>query len=169
VDANTDPRELTMACGADEAKKLTVLSKDNISARRTTLTTSPMFMFATNADMLAWATESGRLITTRAEFDEVDDLDKLLVFSTFYFEIQVKDESPNAVEGATIPTTTFGFNFGSKRPSRAVQPGTCCGESPSSSASASSSHSSAHYYEMQLREMAFVVVAAAAVAEAAAA
>ena len=66
--------ELTMACGADEAKKLRVPSKDKISARRTTLTTSPMFMFATNADMLAWATESSRLITTRAEFDEVDDL-----------------------------------------------------------------------------------------------
>ena len=102
-------------------------SKDKISARRTTLTASPMFMFATNADMLAWATQEGRLITTRAEFDAVVDLDLLLVFSTFYYDIQVKDESPNAAEGATLPAATFGFNFGSKR-SDAARSGCCSNE-----------------------------------------
>jgi len=107
--------ELIISCGANEAKKLRVPTRDKIAARRSTMTSSPQFKFDTAADMLMYVNEPGRLVTTRAMFDAIDNQDQLLVYSTFFYDTTVKDDSPGAAEGATVPAKTFGFNFGTKR------------------------------------------------------
>lgn len=96
--------ELILACGADEEKKLRVPKKEKISARRVSLTSSPQFLFKTAADMLLYVNVPGRLVTTRAEFDAIEDLDQLIVYGTFFYDIMVKDDSPGAAEGATVRT-----------------------------------------------------------------
>ena len=107
--------ELILLCGADEAKKLRVPTRDKIAARRSTMTRSSQFKFATVADMLEYVNEPGRLVTTLEMFNAIEDLDQILVCGTFFYDTTVKDDSPGAAEGSTVPGKTFGFNFGTKR------------------------------------------------------
>ena len=51
---------------------------------------------------------------SQVEFEAIEDLDSLIVYSTFC-EVEVKDESEGAPLGSMVSVTTFGFNFGSKR------------------------------------------------------
>jgi len=88
--------QLIIACGANEAKKLRVPTIDKIAARRSTMTSSPQFKFEKVADMLLYVNEPGRLVTTRAMFDAIDNYDQLLVYSTFFYDTTVKDDSPGA-------------------------------------------------------------------------
>lgn len=105
--------ELTLLCGADEAKKCRIPTKKKIAARRAALTSSPAFQFQTFADLKIWA--ESKLINTREKFEAVEDLDELLIFSIFYENIEIPDTSVGAAIGAMAQTATFGFIYGSKR------------------------------------------------------
>ena len=105
--------EMTVACGADESMKARMPSRAKISARRGALRGTSQLTFEIYAGMMEFV--EGRMVRTQEEFDAVDDLDQMLLYSTFCIEIQVKDESEGAAENAKVAAVTFGFNHGSKR------------------------------------------------------
>ena len=105
--------EITVACGTDERKKARMPTRAKISARRAALMRSSRLTFETYADMMDFVHD--KMVQTSEEFDAVQDHDMMLVYNTFCYDIQVKDESEGAAEDAKVAAVTFGFNFGSKR------------------------------------------------------
>lgn len=105
--------ELIMQCGADESKKGRVPTKQKIAARCVALSASPAFQFETFADLMLWAND--KRLDSKEAFAAEQDLDKVIVLSTFSFEIEIDDDSEGAPKGAKIATTTFGFVASSKR------------------------------------------------------
>ena len=105
--------ELTISCSADDGKKLRLPSRKKITARKTALFDSSKFQFQTNADMMLFC--NSRLVRSQVEFDAIEDIDSLIVYSTFCEVVEVKDETEGAPLGSMVSATTLGFNFGSKR------------------------------------------------------